>query len=325
MRSLIIISLALAMSLAGCGGPSETNHLASAVMMKQDDRAAPETSPEFKSEISKLASEGLVLKEALEAGLSEGAHHLAAIFERADSKGSDEPYEFRIIESDGQKTRTIFRRGEFFFSFAGLGKLANLNATDINGDGLKEILVLSSSGGNCWSCNPIEIYQIKDHKVALIAAGPIQEIADINGNNVAELFVTDARWEVYNDLSHAASPTALMVYVWRNDRYVYASRAFPGFYDAEIERLHTAIKEARAEITTEDFSDESYKGLVMSLAITYAHMGNLERGLNELEELMNQDVKSPAQKKLRAAIVADFRSGESYKKLTQMKYGDPML
>jgi hypothetical protein len=254
--------------------------------------------------------------------LDGGARHLAATFERAGAKDPAQRYEFRILESDGQAAKTIFRRTDFFFSFAATGELQKLNGTDINGDGLKEIIVQSSSGGNCWSCNPTEIYQARNHRGELIAAGPVQQIADLNGDGARELIVVDTRWESYDDLSHAASPTALMVYAWRGGRYVYASRDFAEFYRSEIARLRAAIDAAKADITPDDFSDEAYVGLSLALAITYAHAGEMERGVKELEALFNANARSAAQAKHRAQMLEDFRNGDSAKKLREMKAGE---
>ena len=281
-------------------------------------------SAEFQSEVAQLAAGGLKLKEALEASLEGSAHHLAAVFQSEKPKAPNEAFEFRIIESDGRTCRTIFKRADFFFSFDLAGEANKLNATDINGDGVKEIIVQSSSGGNCWSCNPTEIYQIRNHKVELIAAGPIQRFADLNADGVQELVVTDARWESYDDLSHAASPGAVMIYAWRNGKYVYASRDFEAFYKNEIERVRASIEEAKSQITADEYSDESYVGFVVGLAISYAHAGKLDQGIKEMESLMNSNAKSPVQAKHRATIVDDFRKGDSSKKLREMKYGDPI-
>ncbi len=285
---------------------------------------ASKVSAEFQAEVSQLSGSGLRLKEALEASLDGASHHLAAIFQRDKPKAPNEAFELRIIESDGRASKTIFKRADFFFSFMVAGLPNKLNATDINGDGLKEIIVQSSSGGNCWSCNPTEIYQVRDHKAELLAAAPIQKLADLNGDGVQELLATDARWESYDDLSHAASPGAVMVYAWRNRKYVYASRDFADFYQAEIGKLRASIEEAKSQITADDDSDETYVGLAIGLAITYTHMGEIERGLKEMESLLNANAKSAVQSKHRAAIIADFRKGESGKKLREMKYGDPL-
>jgi hypothetical protein len=199
-----------------------------------------------------------------------------------------------------------------------------LNATDINGDGSKEIIVQSSSGGNCWSCNPTEIYQVRDHKADLLAAAPIQKLADLNGDGVQELLVTDTRWESYADLSHAASPGAVMVYAWRNGKYVYASSDFGDFYKGEISRIRASLDEAKAQITADEYSDELYVGLSICLALTYAHLGESDPGLREMEVLLNSNAKSAVQTKHRVVIIDDFRRGESSKKLQQMKYGDAL-
>jgi hypothetical protein len=285
---------------------------------------APNVSAEFQPEVSQLTADGLRLKEAVEASLDGTAHHLAAIFQREKSKAPNEAFELRIIESDGRAAKTIFKRADFFFSFAFAGGPNKLNATDINGDSLREIIVQSSSGGNCWSCNPTEIYQVRNHKAELLAAAPIQKLADLNGDGIQELLVTDARWESYDDLSHAASPGAVMVYAWRNGKYVYASRDFADFYRGEIGKLRKSIEEAKSQIAADEYSDEVYVGLAIALALSYTHMGELERGLIEMESSLNSNAKSVAQSKHRAAIIDDFRKGESGKKLREMKYGDPL-
>lgn len=285
----------------------------------------PAVSAEFQAEVAQLSAAGFRLKEAVEANLDGTAHHLAAVFQREKPKAPNEAFELRIIEGDGRTSKTIFRRNDFFFSFAIAGAPNKLNATDINGDGGKEIIVQSSSGGNCWSCNPTEIYRVRDHKAELIAAGPIQKLTDLNGDSIQELLVTDARWESYDDLSHAASPGAVMIYAWRDGKYVYASRDFAPFYEAEIKRLRGEIDEAKTQISADDYSDETYVGLAIGLALTCAHMGDADRGLRELESLLKSGSKSESQTKHRAAIIDDFRKGESAKRVREMKYASPMM
>ena len=294
--------------------------------LEQISKSSPvlRVSSQFEAEVSHLNTGGLKLKEALEASLEAGGTHLAAIFQREKPANPSEGFEFRIIENVAGVSKTIFRRTEFVFSFPTQGELARLNATDINGDGVKEIIVQSSSGGNCWSCNPTEIYQVRNHKALLIAACPLQRLADLNGDGIAELQVIDARWEVYGDLSHAAAPSATIIYAWQGGRYVYASRDFAAFYKGEVERLRTELTEASVGITADEFSDESYVGRAIALALTYAHMGDPERGLKELETLMNSNVRSDAQAKKRATVIEDFKKGESAKSLRELKYGDPM-
>jgi hypothetical protein len=319
MKPLILsIIIALAPMAYGSRTPSLT-------LRARQPMTQQRVSPEFQPEISQLAATGLKLKEAVEASLDGTAHHLAAIFQRENPKAPNEAFELRIIEGDGHASKTIFKRDDFFFSFDLAGESNKLNTTDLNGDGLKEIIVQSSSGGNCWSCNPTEIYRVRNHKAELIAAGPIQRLADLNADSIQELLVTDARWESYDDLSHAASPGAVMVYAWRDGKYVYASRDFATFYADEIKKLRAMIDEAKAQITADEYSDEAYVGLAIGLAMTYAHAGDAERGLKEMEALMNANSKSPAQSKHRATIVEDFRKGESAKKLREMKYGDAMM
>ena len=264
----------LTLAIAIAGSLALRPETIASVLIGPETQTTPNVSPEFQAEVSQLASTGLRLKEAVEANLEGSGRHLAAIFQREKPKAPNEAFEFRIIENDGQGARTIFKRTDFFFSFLLAGQPNRLNATDINGDGLKEIVVQSSSGGNCWSCNPTEIYQVRNHKGELLAAAPIQHLADLNGDGILELLITDARWESYDDLSHAASPGAVMVYAWRNGRYVYSARDFGEFYKGEIEKLKGSIEGAKSQITAVDeYSDEAYIGLSLGLAITYTHMG----------------------------------------------------
>jgi hypothetical protein len=322
MRSRISrISLAFAISVVFAGATQTP----AASLFAGQNQTTPKISPDFQAEISQLTTSGLRLKEAVEASLEGDSRHLAAIFQREKPKAPKEAFEFRIIESDGQASKTIFKRADFFFSFLLAGQPNRFNATDINGDGIKEIIVQSSSGGNCWSCNPTEIYQVRNHKGELLAAAPIQKFSDLKGDGILELLVTDARWESYDDLSHAASPGAAMVYAWRNGKYIYSSRDFGEFYKGEIDKIRASIEDAKSQITAaDDYSDEVYVGLAIALAITYTHMGDSERGLKEMETLLVSNSKSAAQTKHRAVIIEDFRKGESGKKLREMKYGDPL-
>ncbi len=316
---IISIVIALEAFASGCAGRCAP------LYANQVQAALPKVGAEFQLEVSQLAASGLRLKEAVEASLDGTAHHLAAIFQREKAKAPNEASELRILEGDGRTSRTVFRRTDFFFSFVLSREPDRLNATDINGDGIKEIIVQSSSGGNCWSCNPIEIYRVRNHKAELLAAAPIQKLTDLNGDGIQELLVTDARWESYDDLSHAASPGAVMVYAWRNGKYVYAARDFEGFYKGEISRLRASIEEAKSQITTDEYSDEAYVGLAIGLALTYAHVGDVERGLKEMEALLNSNARSAAQSRHRSVILDDFRKGDSSKKLREMKYGDPLM
>jgi hypothetical protein len=284
----------------------------------------PRVDPRYRAEVARLAAQGLRLKEAFEV-TSEGGQYLAAVFEQPQPKDISESYEFRIIENANGAARTLFRRTEFFFSLPSDGPMAKLNGTDINRDGAAEIIVQASSGGNCWSCNPTEIYTLRGHKAELIAAGPMREIQDLDGDGSVELLVTDARWEFYSDFSHVASPSATIVYSWRNGRYVYASRDYSAYYGGELKDLRARLAEARAMITADDdTSDEGYCGLAVSLAITYVHLGDAGRGIKELEMLLGTGARSVSQRTRRAGVLSDFRNGESSTRIREMKYGDAM-
>src|SRR5437762_255974 len=136
--SAIIVVAAVALSASWTGKPPERYRFS--YVARSQTSTSLRVSAEFQSEIAQLAAGGLKLKEALEASLEGSAHHLAAVFQREKPKAPNEAFEFRIIESDGRTSRTIFKRTDFFFSFDLAGEANKLNATDINGDGMKEII-----------------------------------------------------------------------------------------------------------------------------------------------------------------------------------------
>ncbi|HEY7912851.1 MAG TPA: hypothetical protein VIG62_13130 [Blastocatellia bacterium] len=319
----VLLCVLFAVGLAGCRG--DDDDLIEALALNQQTQVSPppRVGAEFQTVVTQLASQGLRLKEALEASFDGTSRHLAAIFESEKPKQPNEAYELRIFESGTAAARTIFRRAEFFFTFDAR-ELHKINGSDINGDGLKEVIAQSSSGGNCWSCNPVEIYRVRDHRAELIAAGPIRKISDLNGDGLQELIVMDSRWESYGELSHAASPAAVMIYSWQNGRYVYSSRDYQAFYKGELSRLREQAEQARGDITAEDFSDEQYVGLAISIAVTRAHAGEVEEGLKEMGALFAASARSDEQKTRRAQIMDDFLKGESAARLRQLKPGDPL-
>lgn len=286
--------------------------------------APPRVDPRYQAEVARLSAQGLRLKEAFEVK-SEGSRYLAATFEQPKPKEMSDSNEFRVIENADGTPRTIFRRTEFFFSIPSEPPLSKSNGTDINHDGAAEVIVQASSGGNCASCNPTEIYTLRGHKAELIAAGPIRDIQDIDGDGSLDLLVSDTRWEFYSDLAHVASPWATIIYAWRNGHYVYASRDYAAYYGAELKELRGRLEEAKAMITADEYtSDEGFIGLAVSIALTYAHMGDPDRALRELTSLLGLGAKSAEQKKRRAGVITDFKSGDSAARIREMKYGDPM-
>src|SRR5262245_45010577 len=96
----------LTLAIAIAGSLALRPETIASVLIGPETQTTPNVSPEFQAEVSQLASTGLRLKEALEANLEGSGRHLAAIFQREKPKAPNEAYEFRIIESDGQSTRT---------------------------------------------------------------------------------------------------------------------------------------------------------------------------------------------------------------------------
>src|SRR6185503_18074125 len=100
MKRISVLSLFLCLAMPA------TQNAASRELLSQRTAQTPQVSDEFLSEVAQLTSNGLRLKEAVEASLEGSAHHLAAIFQRDKPKAPNEAYELRIIERDGGPAKT---------------------------------------------------------------------------------------------------------------------------------------------------------------------------------------------------------------------------
>jgi hypothetical protein len=297
---------------------------ATGARQQSPDTPAPVVAGVFRPETGRLKRDGLELREATQTKIG-ATDYLAAVFQRKNPRELNQSFEFRILEGNPQSgVRLLFRRSDFHFTFDPAVLPASWNWTDINRDGAIELVVQSSSGGNCWACNPTEVYRVKDGRVELIAAGPVRKIEDLNNDGTMELLVTDARWESYADLSHVSAPGSLIVYAWKNGSYRYAGPDYPDFYKGEVDRLRASLEEARLELATQAFSDDRYVGVAISIALTIAHSGDRPRALGELKKLLLANVRNAEESKRRNEVLADFQKGESAAKLAELKPGDPI-
>ncbi len=162
-----------------------------------------------------------------------------------------------------------------------------LNGRDLNGDGLKEILLLVGGYGNCWGCTHIELFhlsqgQLKEVSVEVSGGVVTKRVEDIDGDGKFEVIGLDTRWEWGFEsarLCHGCSPSVAVVFAWENGKYVEASRRFPKFYYGRIEELEKKLKSPR--------DDGSYLGDAASLLLNYIQKGEAGEGWKRFQELIS--------------------------------------
>lgn len=200
----------------------------------------------------------------------------------------------------------------------------DLAFADINKDGVLEFVVSAANGGNCWACSNVRIYALGGPAPRLLVAEPMT-LRDLNGDGTLELLVGDARWESYDDFSHASAPGGTMVYEWREGKYLFAGADAKGFYDKEIDRYRGELAEAIAMINAaDDASDERYLGLALSIYIVRCYTGEFEKGEEELRRMLVDNAPSGEMRVKRARILDDFLAGESARWLREPRQGDPV-
>lgn len=157
------------------------------------------------------------------------------------------------------------------------------NFKDINHDGIKDIIVFTASGGNCFCCEKIEIYNIKDDR--LIKAfknrfGCINNIIDLDNDGIYEIILFDDRFEFLDDLCRACSPSVEYVYQWKGKKYINTSVQFPNFYDKTIGNLTEDVK---SDYNSRTYLDDDYQGYylgkVITLLLNYDAKGEREKGI----------------------------------------------
>jgi len=274
----------------------------------------------FQKEIAANLKEGYSIKDTIFESLDNKHQQVIAIISQEESKDLDRQDSLVIFELKKGKLVEIYNSVEWLYE---LGNSLNGDSSrikDINKNGLKELIVTGGTGGNCWTCEYLKIFQVKDKKVReflphLPETQVIYGILDLNEDGEDELLVLDAEWEVnmYMDLCHACSPSVDLVYTWKKDRYQEASIEFPFYYEGKIKEIENEIKEMSAEEQGSDY----YMGKVISIFLNYVQKGEKEKGWEVFKNYMaEENFKGKAFKNMAKEIVKDlqrryFESGDS--------------
>ncbi|MCH7604680.1 hypothetical protein IID24_01700 [Patescibacteria group bacterium] len=160
----------------------------------------------------------------------------------------------------------------------------NAELIDIDNNNSEEIILHISSGGNCWSCSSIQVFQFKQDDLEEISISAEdffvpKRVEDINEDGTSEVVALLTRWEFAFGLCHACSPGTSRVYKWENGKYIKASEEFPEFYEKEIKRSEDRLE-------TEPNSSFLI-GDIISILLNRIEMGKSEGAWQQFQERIN--------------------------------------
>jgi|GEM_PF-6800958 hypothetical protein len=118
---------------------------------------------------------------------------------------------------------------------------------DRNHNGLPDLAVRVSNGGNCYDCGSLLLLELtKDggvRDITPVSAFNPNGLADIDGDGTLEVATTRFYEFGFGSLARAGSPYALRLYKWNPqfDAYEEASQQFTRFYDGQINQLRNEI------------------------------------------------------------------------------------
>ncbi|HEX9912719.1 MAG TPA: hypothetical protein VGB01_05660, partial [candidate division Zixibacteria bacterium] len=235
----------------------------------------------FQKEIVANLKEGYNVKDTIFESLDNKNQQVVAVISQEESKDLDRQDSLVVYELKKGKLVEIFNSTEWSYEFGNSINGDSIKIKDINKDELKELIVTGGTGGNCWTCEYLKIFQVKDKKVSeflphLPETQVIYGIRDLNGDTIDELLVLDAEWEVnrYMDLCHACSPSVDFIYTWEKDRYQEASKEFSLYYEEKIYEIEKDIKEMDIEEKGSDY----YIGKAISIFLNYVQKDEKEKG-----------------------------------------------
>jgi hypothetical protein len=265
----------------------------------------------FQKEIVTNLKEGYSVKDTIFESLDNKNQQVIAIISQQESDDLDRQDSLVIFELKKGKLVEIYNSVEWLYELGNNLNGDSSRVKDLNKDGLKELIVTGGTGGNCWTCEYLKVFQVKDHKVReflphLPETQVIHGIRDLNGDTVDELIVLNAEWEenMYMDLCHACLPSVDFIYTWKKDRYQEASLDFPFYYEEKIAEIEKEIKEMDIEEKGSDY----YMGKVISIFLNYVQKGEKEKGWEVFKNYMvEENFKGKAFKNMAKGIVKDLQ------------------
>lgn len=263
----------------------------------------------FQKEVVANLKEGYSIKDAIFESLDNQNQQVITIIHWEAKNKIGQQDSLVVNEFKDGKLTDIYSTSEWVLDLGNHLNGDSVTVADINEDGLKEFVVTGSTGGNCWTCTYLRIFQVKDHHVIELPADlpetqVVIGIQDLKGDGLKELLVLDAQWEFYMDLCHACSPSVNLVYKWEKDKYLDRSGEFPSYYDEEIKGLEQEIKDMSADERGTDY----YMGRVISIFLNYLEKGEKEKGWEVFKNYMaEENFKEKGFKDMAKWITDDLR------------------
>jgi len=244
----------------------------------------------FQKEIVTNLKEDYSVKDTIFESLDGKNQHVVAIIHWESKIGLDRQDSLVVFELRGDKLVEIFNSTEWIFELGNELIGDYVRAEDINQDNLKEFIVSGGTGGNCWTCEYLRVFQVRKHKAfELLSNLPetqiIYGIMDLDRDGIAELLVLDAEWEFYMELCHACSPSVDLIYTWKKDRYKEASIEFPFYYEEKIKKIEKEIE----EMGVRERGSGYYIGKVISIFLNYIKKGEREKGWEVFKNYMAEE------------------------------------
>ena len=259
----------------------------------------------FGEVLEEIAHDGFELRDYLYSSNNGFVHYLVTLLENdAVQSATGRISEVRIYRSDSQGTQLLSRE-----VVAGM-RLAfhELNNTDVNGDGSREIVIWKGCGGTAWLCQQIGVYQIRGNRLINLSE-PItgslfpSSLVDVDDDGSLEIIAIETRWETYEHLPHPVAPSVEEIFAWSNGSYRRASKEYPDYYQKKINQIEPLMDQIE--------NPYDYLGNSIKLLLNYDRMGQTERGWEEFERLLQGErpsiVKNDVWQSIKDPIVEDFR------------------
>jgi hypothetical protein len=259
----------------------------------------------FGEVLEEIEREGFELRDYLYPYNDGFLNYLVTLLENdAVQSANGRVSELRIYRSDSQGTQILGREVVAGRHLA----FHELNNTDINGDGSREMVIWKGCSGTAWSCQQIGVYQIRGNRLINLSE-PISgslfpsSLVDVNQDGSLEIIAIETRWETYEHLPHPVAPSVEEIFAWSNGSYRRASKEYPDYYQKKINHIESLMDQTELPY--------DYLGNAIKLLLNYDRMGQTERGWEEFERLLQTErpsiVENNVWKSIKDPIVEDFK------------------
>lgn len=217
------------------------------------------------------------------------------------------PSELDLYTRDGAKLSDAVAIEAGWYADFGNG-----TGTDVNGDGLTDLVLSLDNGGNCWSCSHIRLFGAGPaglREYAFENSNEVSDLQDLDGYGRLEALAIDARWEFLpyaelglsdkGSLCHACSPGVFIVMRWRDGQYKEACRDYSGYYKSHLAEIAENLKQEK------DF--DYYLGGALETFATLVQMGQSDEALATATQLLRSGPFAKRYKRDGQTVIATLK------------------